>query len=246
MSRGRLTVAVVPDPRRVAAAVGARAAEYAPSARGEPGVLGIAIDVLRATSTLTVALENGAARVVPLTDPDEARALRDARSGVLACGERGGRIVPGFDLGNSPFEYTPERVSGRTLAFASTNGSFAMLDLAGCERRWLAAFVNASAVVTAIEDGATVRVVCAGKEGRAAEEDSACAGWIAARLMARGFDADDATRALAADAPRDEQQIVARVCGSEHGRVLAALGSEYVRDVEFCAGLDRVDRVHGW
>lgn len=246
MNHGRVSVATVPDPHRVAAAVRTVAADAAPAARAEAGVVGIAIDVLRATSTLTVAFASGAAGVVPLTEPGEARTMRDARSDVLACGERGGRIVPGFDLGNSPFEYTRDRVAGRTLAFASTNGSFAMLDVSACGRRWLGAFVNASAVVAAIEGEADVRIVCAGKEGRAAEEDSACAGWIVARLMARGFAADAAGRALAADAPADEVEIRERVLRSEHGLVLAALGAEYARDVEFCAGLDRVGRVYGW
>ena len=108
--------------------------------------IGVAIDVLRATSTLTVALANGAARVIPLARPEEALALREREPRTLACGERDGRIVPGFDLGNSPLEYSAARVAGRTLAFASTNGSQALLSLAGCGRILLASFLNASAV----------------------------------------------------------------------------------------------------
>src|SRR5262249_32945331 len=106
---------------------------------------GVAIDVLRATTTLIVALDHGAGRVVPFSEPAEAIAFRGREPAALACGERGGRIVPGFDLGNSPAEYTKERVAGRTLAFASTNGSRALLAIGACEERWLAAFLNASA-----------------------------------------------------------------------------------------------------
>src|SRR5512143_2629846 len=85
------------------------------------------IDVLRATTTLTVALAAGAARVLAVATPAEALALRERHPGAWACGERDGRIVPGFDRGNSPDEYRDGAVAGRTLVFASTNGSLALL-----------------------------------------------------------------------------------------------------------------------
>ncbi|MGH3056082.1 MAG: 2-phosphosulfolactate phosphatase, partial [Gaiellaceae bacterium] len=147
---------------------------------------GVAIDVLRATSTLTVALANGAANVVPLAEPSEALKLRDRVPGTLACGERDGRRMPRFDLGNSPLEYTRERVAGRTLAFASTNGSRALQSLAGCAGIVLASWLNISAVARRLAGAsAFVRVVCAGQLGAFSIEDSACAGWLCAAL-ARG------------------------------------------------------------
>ena len=87
------------------------------------GACAAAIDVLRATTTLAWARANGATRIEPFAETAAALAFRDRHPGCLACGERDGCIVPGFDLGNSPGEYTRERVAGRTLAFASTNGS---------------------------------------------------------------------------------------------------------------------------
>jgi 2-phosphosulfolactate phosphatase len=206
---------------------------------------GVAVDVLRATSTLTRARESGAARIVPFASPGEAIAYREAHPGALACGERGGRIVPGFDLGNSPWEFDRERVGGRTLAFASTNGSRAMLALAGCGQRCLGAFVNASAVVRALAPAARVAIVCAGKEGAFALEDAACAGWIVRGLLAAGAEAgNDAARLVAGIAPRDAGEVRALVEGSEHARALAAMGREYARDVAFCATLDALDAVH--
>ncbi len=212
-------------------------------ARATPRWTGVAIDVLRATTTLSVALAAGAKRVVPLARVDEALALRARSPDVLACGERDGRIVPGFDLGNSPFEYTADRVAGRTLAFASTNGSHAMCAIAGCGRRLLAAFVTASAVLEALADRPLVRIVCAGKLGRFALEDAACAGWLCERLAARGAVLEGpAARLSLRLAPRDAGEVRSLVQGSSHGRELRSLGPEYARDVEFCATLDSLDR----
>ena len=208
---------------------------------------GVAIDVLRATSTLTQACENGAARIVSFADPAGAIAFRDANPGALACGERGGRIVPGFDLGNSPREYTRERVEGRTLAFASTNGSRAILALRGCGSRWLGAFVNASAVVRALAGAPLVAIVCAGKEDAFALEDAACAGWIVRALLESGAEAgNDAARLVARAAPRDAAEVRALVEGCDPARTLVSLGREYARDVAFCATLDAIDAVHGF
>ncbi len=208
------------------------------------GWTGVAIDVLRATSTLTVALGNGAAGVVAFADTADAIRHRDSVPGALACGERDGRIVPGFDLGNSPFEYSPERVRGRVLAFASTNGSRAIRALGGCERVLLAAFVNASAVLRALEGARGVQIVCAGKLGRFALEDAACAGWLCAALEGRGATLDASARMASRLAPDGAHAVRALVEGCPHGRVLGALGPEFVRDVAFCGSLDALDGVY--
>lgn len=207
------------------------------------GPCAVVIDVLRATTTLTVALAHGARTVIPTATPAEALALRASRPGTLACGERDGRIVPGFDLGNSPFEYTAERVAGRTLAFASTNGSQAMLAAAGARRRVLAAFVNAAAVVEAIRHERRLTIVCAGKLGAFSLEDAACAGLLLARLAAHGGVPEGAAARLAlALAPRDAAEVRALVEGAAHARDLASMGPEYARDLELCAGLDTQER----
>ena len=223
-----------------------------PGAESPGDTLGLAIDVLRATSTLSVACSNGVAGIVPFAETAAALSYRDRAPGVLVCGEREGRIVPGFDLGNSPHEYAPGRVTGRVLAFASTNGSRAMLALADARDRRLAAFVNASAAVAhcLASSAPVVRMVCAGKEGEPTAEDSGCAAWIASRLAAHGFrvrlaDGGDPA-AFLARAPRDAAAVRARVEQSEHGRYLAALGESFAADVVFCATLDRLERCDGW
>lgn len=216
------------------------------------GGLAVVIDVLRATTTLTVALAAGAGRVTPAASPEEAFALARQRPDVLLCGERDGLKVPGFALGNSPFEYTAERVAGRELVFASTNGSLALLAAHRSRRRVIAAFVNASAVLaTVVKAGAILKsvggdagiaVICAGKEGRFSLEDAGLAGWLCAGLSAHGWTLDDSARSAARLAPMDARAVRALVESSSHARDLVALGEAYAADVTFCATLDAVDR----
>ena len=207
----------------------------------------VVIDVLRATTTLTVACAHGAARVIPVAGIEPAFARKAREPSVLLCGERDGLKVPGFDIGNSPAEYGEETVAGRTLVFASTNGSRAMLACAGAGVRLLGAFVNAAAVVESLAGRRFVLLACAGKEGRFALEDAACAGWLCSRLAARGARIEgDGARLAAAIAPRDGAGVRALLQGSAHGRTLRALGGAFARDVEFCAELDRLNRVFGF
>lgn len=213
--------------------------------RETPHTTAVVIDVLRATTSLAYACAHGVARVVAFAEPAAALAFRERTAGALACGERGGRIVDGFDLGNSPAEYTRERVSGRTLAFASTNGSIAMRAAARCRTRLLAGFVNASAVVRALSGGGDVWLIGSGKLGGFALEDAALAGWLCERLAERGAVIEGAGGALArALAPRDGAEIRAILHGAEHGRYLSSLGPAFVADVEACAVLDALDVAH--
>jgi 2-phosphosulfolactate phosphatase len=203
----------------------------------------VTVDVLRATTTLTVAMGHGAARVIAVATPEEAIALRGAHPGALLCGERGGLKIPDFDLGNSPFEYPVPAVSGRSLIFASTNGSHALLAAASARRRVLAAFVNVQAVVERMLGERAVVIVCAGSSGRFAIEDAGCAGLLCERLAERGAEVEGPAAALArALAPRGAREVRALVQGSTHGRELRLMGPPYARDVEFCAELDALDQ----
>jgi 2-phosphosulfolactate phosphatase len=202
----------------------------------------VVIDVLRATTTLSVALANGAGPVLPADSPEQARKLAERHPGALLCGERDGRRIAGFDLGNSPAEYGRDVVAGRTLVFASTNGSLALLAAHPARTRWLGCFATAGAVLEEVAKQDRVVCVCAGKLGRPSLEDTAFAGWLCARLAGRGAQLDPAARMAARLAPRDDFDVRALVEGSSHGRYLRALGGEFARDVAFAAGVDRLDR----
>jgi len=208
-----------------------------------PRATAVVVDVLRATSVLTQARLHGARAILAAGTPEEALALRARHPGAVLCGERDGRRIAGFDLGNSPFEYGFETVGGRTLIFASTNGSQALLAAGRARRRVLGAFVNANAVLEAVAADEMVTVVCAGKLGGYALEDAAFAGWLVERLAARGARVAGAAAAFARrTAPRDAAEVRALVQGASHGRYLRSLGPEFARDVEFCAGLDTISQ----
>jgi 2-phosphosulfolactate phosphatase len=203
----------------------------------------VAIDVLRATSTLAVALSNGASRVLPVAAIDDALQLRRSHPTALLCGEREGRKIDGFDLGNSPFEYAPELVRGRELIFASTNGSLAMIAARSARRRLIGSFLNARATLAAVEREHEIVLICAGKLGRFSLEDAAFAGWLCAALESRGATlVGEAARLARVLAPRFPDEIRGLVQGASHARYLRRMGAEFARDVEFCASLDTVDR----
>jgi len=223
------------------------------------------IDVLRATSTLARAWSEGAREAWFFDTPEEARAARRRVPGrVLLCGERRGKRIRGFDLGNSPFEYERARVANTTLLFASTNGSRAFLATRDAAVQWAVAFVNLEAAAARAadwlaartadgspapgEDGADLWIVCAGQEGEPSEEDAACAGRFALRLMSRLAARDVAVEMAAegatlAEAPESEAEARDRVTASAHGRYLASLGPEYEKDVEWCGRWDVLDVV---
>ena len=176
------------------------------------GGLAIVIDVLRATTTIIHALAAGCSAVRPCATVEEAQTLvKTLRGGrVLLGGERGGIPLPGFDLGNSPREYTPKRCRDATLVMTTTNGTRALLRAAEAERVLLAGFVNYSAICEQIRlDPRPVHIVCAGNEGEPALEDTLLAGALVDFLC-------DTVEIQLNDAAR-----LAWDCFEHHGRVLA-------------------------
>ena len=145
----------------------------------------VVFDVLRATSTIVTALHNGAKAVIPVAEISEALAIRQKQPGVLLGGERDGvRIRAGqtgggdFDLGNSPREYTPEKVHGKTIVSTTTNGTRALRACAGAQTVLAASFLNLTATAQFIRQlqPAQILLVCAGTRENVADEDVLAAG----------------------------------------------------------------------
>ena len=203
----------------------------------------VIIDVLRSCTSIAVALSNGASRVIPVESVEEAARLASSLGATsrLLCGERDGRKVSGFDLGNSPREYARERVEGATLIFASTNASPLMAGLLEGREQLLLAYVNVGAVADAVRRrGEDLVVVCAGKIKRFALEDAACAGALIRQLEAAGEavalnDAAEMAREYDRAHGHDPEGILSR---SEHGRDLIGMGFE--DDLPVCAKIDSV------
>jgi 2-phosphosulfolactate phosphatase len=145
----------------------------------------VVIDVLRSSTTIAFALEAGAKQVIPCPEVEEAFALagRMSRSEILLGGERHGLPIEGFDLGNSPEEYTPQRVSGKTILFTSTNGCKAIVRsrLSNCVL--IGAFVNASAVCRRLYGVEQIHLLCSGTNGEISQDDVLLAGMLVERLQ---------------------------------------------------------------
>lgn len=207
------------------------------------GSVAVAIDVLRATTTIVAALASGCREVRPCADVDAARALADSmRAGkVLLGGERGGVKLPGFDLGNSPREYSQAVCQDKMLVFTTTNGTRAICRVAEAARGLIGAFVNFSAVCEQLRhDPRPVHLVCAGCEGQPALEDTLLAGALVDCLS-------DSTEVRLNDSAR-----LAWDCFENHGRVLLGAlevseGGVRLRSLgmgDDLAAAAEVDRVH--
>jgi 2-phosphosulfolactate phosphatase len=202
----------------------------------------VVVDVLRSCTSIAEALVNGAAKIIPVETVEEATRLAatlDPRS-LLLCGEREGRKVSGFDLGNSPREYTRAKVLGATLIFASTNASPLMAGLLGGRELLLLGYANLGSVAETLrKDPRDVAILCAGRNGRFSLEDAACAGALIDRLEqafpeARPNDAAAVAREYHRQHGRNPEAILR---ASEHGRYLIELGFE--EDLPICATIDR-------
>jgi len=199
----------------------------------------LVIDVLRACTCIVTALANGCAAIVPVATPEEARARLPGLPGALVAGERRGEPLEGFDLSNSPLEFTRDRVGGRTVVMTTSNGTRALLAARGAVAIGVAAFVNLGAAAAwALAERRDVVLLCSGERGARSLEDHVCAGLLAERLLA-AEPAAQATRAA------KEAAALARPYGKDVGRL--ARDSSWARhlasrgraaDVAACLTLD--------
>ncbi len=199
----------------------------------------VAIDVLRATTTICQALSSGAREILPVGEIEEAKKLAETigRDTALLTGEREGQVIAGFDLGNSPLEFTPERVKDKTLVMCTTNGSLLLSRLTGVETL-VASFVNAGAVLARLlESRDEVDVVCAGLLGQFSLEDAVCGGMLVAGLARRRkVTLSDGAVAGKLLYQRYGRDILKMLQGSHHGRYLAGLG--FGEDLAFASQVD--------
>lgn len=147
----------------------------------------IAVDVLRATSTIATALNAGAEAVQVFSDMDKLIFISEEWPAEkrLRAGERGGAKVAGCDLGNSPLDCTPELMGGRRLFISTTNGTRALQRVQDAATVLAGAFINRQAVVNYIvaKQPQTIWIVGSGWEGSFSLEDTACAGAITDGLL---------------------------------------------------------------
>ncbi|MBW4695585.1 MAG: 2-phosphosulfolactate phosphatase family protein [Lyngbya sp. HA4199-MV5] len=209
----------------------------------------IAVDVLRATSTIATALGSGAEAVQAFSDLNKLMAVSEtwAPDKRIRAGERGGSQVEGFDFGNSPLDCTPERVGGRRLFISTTNGTRALQCIEAAPIVLAAALINRDAIVQHLlqHKPETVWIVGSGWEGSFSLEDTVCAGAIVHGLQQElGCSLDDLagndeTIAAVSLFRQWEGDLLGLFHHASHGKRLLRLG--ITEDLKYCSQLDILD-----
>ena len=212
----------------------------------------VVIDVLRASTTITYAMRAGAREIIPVATVEQAMKIvgnLHSTSTVL-CGERGGKRIEGFKLGNSPFEYTEEAVRGKALILTTTNGAVALTKAKYARECFVSSFVNLSATIEALAEIEGIAsehlvIICSGHEEDFSLEDATCAGLLITRLNARinpgSAPLSDGARAALSIYQQYGSDIYRTLLESDHGRRLLELGFE--QDIKAASQIDSVPLV---
>jgi 2-phosphosulfolactate phosphatase len=203
----------------------------------------VVIDVVRATTTIIEALANGARAIYPTDSTEEAVKLAHSmgREDTLLCGERKGRKVEGFDLGNSPREFTAQVVQGKKLVMSTTNGTRALGVGQEGERLLPCAFTNLGAVAKGVAEDEHVVILCAGQGDRFSLDDALCAGHLILRMIEgreEDMELNDASRAARAlaSARKPTRRFLSLSAG---GAAIIEIGLG--DDLDVCSDVDRHD-----
>lgn len=211
----------------------------------------VVFDVLRATSTMMTALANGAAEIIPVAGIQEALAVRERHPAALLAGERDGVRIRAersggvdFDLGNSPREFTPEAIRGRTLVMSTTNGTRALRACASARRVLIGSFLNLRTLASLVhrEKPADLMVVCSGTYEQTAYEDVLAAGGLC-DLVWDGYatgEVSDSARMACQIWQAGRADLMDAMRHSRNGRRLLA-HPELRDDVRVCLGNDSLD-----
>ena len=195
------------------------------------GKIVVVVDIFRATSCIVTGLANGVEAIKPVGSIEDTLILGD--QGYVMAGERDGKKVDGFDMGNSPFEYMVEELAGRKVAISTTNGSQAILKSAGADEILVGAFLNLKSTVShLLEQGKPVVIHCAGWKGTINIEDTLYAGALIDEC-AEEMEISGDSAVLAHQLFVGNHENTEAIAGeSSHAKRLAGFGVE--KDLVFC------------
>jgi 2-phosphosulfolactate phosphatase len=204
----------------------------------------VVLDVLRSGTSIAVALNAGAKQVIPVNNIESAMRIAGGLSSevTLRAGERNARMIEGFQFGNSPREFTPETVRGKSIIFLTTNGTGAVVKGRHASNLVMGGFVNLSRITEFLAElRSDFVILCAGKENAFSLEDAVCAGRILNRLTrgaAGKFQLNDSAVAAMTLDRAHGKAIMKMLKNSDHGRYLESIGLG--EDLEICAAVDSV------
>jgi 2-phosphosulfolactate phosphatase len=200
----------------------------------------VVIDVLRATSTIVTALGNKALEVIPVIEPVEVADLQRiiGPRECLTGGERKGLKIEGFDLGNSPAEYTEERVQGKKLILCTTNGTKAIKWAQGASEVYIGSFLNIQAIIEQLRgSGQDLILICSGRDQNVSLEDLACAGMMTQLLQDEANILTDAAKLALYVWEKASPNLEDFVKQTQHGRYLKEIEME--EDIGRCLELNK-------
>lgn len=202
----------------------------------------VVIDVLRATSVMVQAISQGALEILPLASVEEAFQMAKVfpRGSMLLGGERESKKVPGFDLGNSPKEYVAERVRGKKLILATTNGTKAFHLVSSGKEILVGSFFNIGAVAQrCLESDRDLLIFPSGDEGDFSLEDTICGGMLIELIKRKGkksISLTDASYSAQILYQRFKDNLLEAFHLSHHGKELINRGFE--DELVYCAQID--------
>lgn len=207
----------------------------------------IVIDVLRCCSTIVTALANGAEGVIPTKTVNKVRRLHKKHPELILAGERGGIKPRGFDLGNSPLEFSPQAIGGKRIIFTTTSGTKAIV--LSQKTRWvlIGALLNTEAVAKAAlkiaeKEKVGISLVLSGREGKNFSlEDFLCAGLIVENLPAERVELSDAASGSWLAFQQSRRSLYETIQDGYHARYLKSIGFE--GDIHFCSQVNVFDIV---
>lgn len=202
------------------------------------GKVVVVIDVLRATNVIIEGLTNGAKEFIPVETVKEALDYRAKDSKVLLGGERDGVLIGGFDLDNSPFSYTKDKVAGKTIVMTTTNGTQALRGVVSADKVFIASFRNIASVAQALLKYPELVIVCSGSEKRISLEDSLCAGALIYQLeLYTSLFCSDIAIMLKSLYRSNAANLQNYLSAGEHYQFLAEMG--LFEDLSFCLSLNK-------
>jgi 2-phosphosulfolactate phosphatase len=212
----------------------------------------VVFDVLRATSTMITALANGAKAIIPVSEISEALEIKRQDPNVLLAGERDGLRIEAnrtgsinFDLGNSPREFTKEKVAGKRIVITTTNGTRALRSCAHAGTVLISSFLNLTATISFLETEdppLQLVVICSGTFEQSALEDVLGAGALCEPFYSNDLVYSDSVF-MAVDLFLEARDCLNHAFSlSRNGRRLLSR-PELREDVSYCAQRDIYDFV---
>jgi len=206
----------------------------------------VVIDVLRATSVILKALDCGAKEIIPVGSIDFAMKISVNSHGgqTLLCGERNTKIIEGFDLGNSPLEYTDEKINRKSIILFTTNGSKAIVKAKYSDKVLIASFNNLTRMaeyLVKLENN--IEIISSGANGIFCLEDTICAGALVKKMIEMKSDIEltDATNASLVLNEKYGTNIKKMMQNCQHGKLLMDNG--FGDDIDFCSTVDNIPQI---